>query len=394
MTRRLRIFLSAIALVGGVLVTHAPAATAIGFYRTDGNDVKGALDLASVRLNEINGGDRFTIRTVTAFTATQLNGRNGWVEVDIDVNADRHFEYWVAVFYNNGRLRAVQGRGDRGVRYVPVHRVDKRAVSFDLAHRYLGSSGSFDFATFSVWRASPCSKRNPCVDAIPNRYPLLRHDWKPPTIAWDSVPASSTDASDTLSFPVSFTVHDNKYGSGLDHWALQRSADGGPWVTVKTGHVAAPVVSVTGEEGAHYDFRVVAVDRQKNTSIKAGQSTDVPWDDANATAFSYSNPPTTATGLPGPFLATTSTVANTDTITVTLAAGVSNLCVLGGPASAAQTSSVDVTIDGNPLTTFTENDTTSYLTPQCTNAPVAAGTLVLTVTTAEPFVFDGLVVHP
>ena len=98
MTRRLRIFLSVIALVGGVLVTHASAAEAISIYRTDGNDVQGALDLASARLTEINGGDRFTIRTLTAFTATQLNGSNGWVEVDIDVNADRNFECWVAVF--------------------------------------------------------------------------------------------------------------------------------------------------------------------------------------------------------------------------------------------------------------------------------------------------------
>jgi hypothetical protein len=394
MSRRLRIFLTAVALVGGVLVAQAPAAEAVGVYRTDGNDVPGPLDLASVRLTEIRGGDRFTIRTLTAFTATQLNGNIGWVEVDIDVNADKDFEYWVAVFYDRGRLRAIQGHGRRGVRYVPVRRVDKRAVSFDLAHRYLGDADSFDFASFSVWRASPCTKRKPCVDAIPNRYPLMRHDWTPPAITWNTVPALSTDASSTLDFPVSFGVHDNRYGSGLDHWKLQRSADGGSWETVDTGHGATPSVQVTGEEGAHYDFRVVAFDRQKNRSIRAGRATDVPWDDANATMFSYSTPPTTATPVAGAFLGTTSAVAQNDTITMTLPSGVANLCVLGGPTTAATTSSVDVTLGGNPVTTFSENDATSYLAEQCTNGPVAAGVLVLKVTTAEPFVFDGLVVQP
>jgi hypothetical protein len=394
MTRRLGVVLAAIAVAAGVLVAQAPAADAIGIYRTDGNDVKGPLDLASVRLTEISGGDRFTVRTLTAFTATQLNGNNGWVEVDIDVNADKDFEYWVAVFYHRGRLRAVHGHGNQAVRYLPVHRVDKRAVSFDLAHKFLGAIKSFDFATFSVWRASPCTKRKPCVDAIPNRYPLMRHDWTPPTIAWNSVPTFSTDESDTLLFPVSFTVRDNQYGSGVDHWALQRSTNGGLWVTVKKGHLREPIVSVTGEEGAHYDFRVVVVDRQKNKSIKAGRSTDIPWDDTNVTAFSYSNPPITATGLTGPFLGTTSTVAKDDTITPTLTAGVSNLCVLGGPTSAGQTASVEVKADGIVVTTITENDSTAFLTPLCTDVAVPAGTLELTVTSGEPFVFDGLVVQP
>jgi hypothetical protein len=393
MTRRLRIFLSAIVLVGGVLVTHAPAANAIGIYRTDGNDVQGALDLASVRLTEIKGGDRFTIRTLTAFTATQLNGSNGWVEVDIDVNADRNFEYWVAVFYNNGKLRAVQGHGDRGVRYVPVRRVDKRAVSFDLAHRYLGSVGSFDFATFSVWRASPCSKRKPCVDAIPNRYPLMRHDWTPPTIAWKSVPAYSTDATNTLSFPVTFVAKDNQYGSGLDHWTVQAMQTGGAWTTVKTGRLAKPTVTVTGAEGEVTFVRVIAYDRQKNKRISTIKNVTVPFDDRNA-ALVYSAAPTLVANADA-FLGTTSEMAETTTLTYTLPDTMS-LCVIGGPTATGTTASASLAVGGSVLDTMTETDATApHSTVGCVNGFTSGGQdLVVTVTTAAPFVVDGIAILP
>ena len=108
----------------------------------------------------------------------------GLFEVELDTNADKRFNFYVDVFYASGHFR--------GVLFKP----------------------SGDVITYSL------------KDVIPNRFPLIRHDFTPPTAKWGPFPYYSSDVSATLSVPLSFTVHDDPFGSGVKQWSLQRKALG------------------------------------------------------------------------------------------------------------------------------------------------------------------------
>jgi hypothetical protein len=390
MSKRLRTVIVAVSVVASVLVGAWSPAVAGGIYRTDGNDVAGPLDLASMRLTPISGGDRLQIRTLAPFTSGQLNGDDGWLEVDFDTNADRKYDFWAVVFYAKGKLLAIQGQGKNVLRKLAVRRVDAKTVSFDIAHRNLGNVSSYDFVVYSIWRAKPCSTSKVCVDTIPNKYPLIRHDFTPPTITWGAIPEFSIDVSATLDYDVHFAVHDDTYGSGLKRWMLEQHQDGGSWVTVSAGATKSVTRTVTGIEGEVTLLRVVAVDRQGNRRTSPTKKTMVPWDDRNV-IFGYSSAPTQADGVSGPFLSTTSTLAQGVVVTATLPAG-SDICVLGGPTSSGTSAVAQLSIDGTPFTTFNENDATVYRSQNCAGGGTSGGAVItLEVTSAEPFVFDGLV---
>jgi hypothetical protein len=285
----LRIF-AATLVVAAALVAPS-AASASGIYRTDGNDTPGPLDLASVRLSPIKGGDRFQIKTLTKFTANQLDGRHGWFRVEIDTNADRDPNFVVFVYYYDGKLYALLTRGSSVLRRLAVHRVDKRTVSFDLKHAFLGSRYSYDFGILSVWRASPCSKTKPCVDGIPNRYPLIRRDYTAPTVDFGDPIVFTTDESPDLPFGISFKVRDDEFGSGVKAWRFE-SRDHGTtsWTVVKKGTTKSPTVDVPGVEGSTYDYRVSAVDRQGNRRTTKARTATVPFDDRNAMSSTQRGP--------------------------------------------------------------------------------------------------------
>jgi hypothetical protein len=389
MSKGLRTLVVAVSVVVSVLGGAWSSAIASGISKTDGNDTAGPLDLASMRLTPIGGGDRLQIRTLAPFTSGQLNGDDGWFEVDFDTNADRGYEAWVVVSYYKGKLYAIQGQGGDAVRKLAVRRVDARTVSFDIAHRNLGRIFSYDFVVYSVWRAAPCATKG-CVDTIPNTYPLIRHDFTPPTITWGAFPVFSTDVSATLDYDVHFAMHDDTYGSGIKRWTLQQQQEGGSWVTVAAGATKSVSRTVTGVEGEVTGVRVVAVDKQGNRRTSSTKRTTVPWDDRNV-IFEYSSAPTLADGVSGPFLATTSTLAQGVVVTATLPAG-SNICVLGGPTSTGTSAVAQLSIDGSPFTTFNENDATVYRSQNCAGGGTSGGAVItLEVTSAEPFVFDGIV---
>ena len=108
---------------------RSPAAS----RKTDGNDVAGPLDLASMRLTPINGGDRIQIRTLAPFTAAQLDGDAGWFEVDFDTNADRKYDFWAVVLYAKGKLLAIQGQGQNVLR--KLARASRRRQNGLVRHR-------------------------------------------------------------------------------------------------------------------------------------------------------------------------------------------------------------------------------------------------------------------
>jgi hypothetical protein len=392
MKRERRVVLSSIAFLIAVWVIAPSMAMASGIGATDGNDTAGPLDLAGVKLTEIPTGDRIQIRSIAAFTVRQLDGVTGAMEVLVDTNADGTFDRWVAIYYENGKLRGALGHKRTFDRYIPARRVDARSVAVDIRHSYLGRVSSYDFAAASYWVGAPCSSARPCFDLIPNGGRLLRHDWTAPKVTWTSIPTFSSDASPTLTFPVTFKVADDPYGAGLDTWTLQARPMGGVWSDIKSGSSANPTVRVVGEEGIRYEFRVIAVDAQGNIMKSLGGGTDVPWDDRNA-IFAYSVAPTLTDEVSDAFLGTTSLLPIDATITATMPE-LRNLCVLGGPTSAGSTAQLQLSIDGVPYTTFSEGDSTVFRSQNCAGLQerLPAGTeITLKVISEEPFVFDGLV---
>ena len=391
MEKKRFVLLTLIVLAAAIVLPGAAEAKDI--YKTDGNDTPGALDLASVRLSPIKNGDRFQVRTISPFTAAQLDGDDGWIVVDFDTNADRKANYSVFVYYYKGKLYAIQAKGSDFVRRLSVRRADPRTVSFDILHRNLGSVTSYDFAAFSVWRAAPCSQSKVCVDGIPNRYPLLRHDFTAPTVKWRNVPTISTEESDTSTFPVSFTVKDDRFGSGIKYWRLQSRTDAAPdWVTVKQARSATNTVQVDGAEGAVMQVRILALDRAGHRTVSAIRSTQVPFDDRNA-ALSYSA--STQLARAGAYQGTISQIANAATVTLThdfASSGAQGICVLLGRPEVGTTASATWTIDGTPQTPLQETDSTNDMT--CATAAITSGThtIVITGSSAEPFVLDGIAV--
>src|SRR5262249_13886499 len=76
-----------------------PARSA-GLTRPDGNDARGPLDLASVRVEHSSKQDAIQIRALGRVSSTELDGSTGWFEIDMSTDSDRAYERWIVVFYN------------------------------------------------------------------------------------------------------------------------------------------------------------------------------------------------------------------------------------------------------------------------------------------------------
>ena len=376
----------------------ASPAIASMIKRSDGNDTKGPLDLSSVVVRDVRGGNSFRITTRQPFTNADVRLRNrklaGFFDLLLDTNADRRIDYFAEVFYFKGRLRGVllKRSGDI-IALLKASRVSGRAVKVIVRHSKVPNKGSYDFGVLSAYLASPCTRRRPCVDLIPNRSSLIRDDFTPPKIDWN-VPKY---ASATLTIPVSFSVKDDSFGSGVKSWTLKQKKVGtSTWVDVKSGSNPSPTVNFPGEEGATYDFRVNAVDRQGNKKT-ATKRVSVPYDDRNA-LFTYSSS-TQTDNVSGAFLGTTSSVPSGGplggTMTFTTHFDARDICVLLGPA----TGSTHTTVYVNDIPTggtINESGSTPARSLACLVGPIAGGTEVkfLVAGGVPNFVFDGVILAP
>jgi hypothetical protein len=267
-------------------------------------------------------------------------------------------------------------------------------VKVTLPHSQIIQKGSYDFLIFSAYFAAPCTNKNPCVDAIPNRYPLIRHDYTPPTMTWGAVPTYSSDVTATVNFPVPFSLKDDVYGSGMKSWLLQRKAVGtSAWVFVKAGIALHPAVQVNGSEGTSYDLRVVSFDRQNNKRTSPTRRVNIPFDDRHPSLLTYTLQ-TPNDSVAGAFLGTTTSIATTGTLLFTMPFDVTDICVVGGPTT-GPASSMSVTAPapiGGPIV---EDGSTPARDRTCVGVPVASGTLVtMTSSSLEPFVLDGIILVP
>ena len=302
------------------------------------------------------------------------NGTNGLFEIGIDTNADRPFNYYIDVFFAAGRFRGVLVKPNGTViTYDEVAvRLSPRSVKVTWALAGIVQKGSYDVAAFSIFVGSPCSRKSPCVDAIPNRFPLVRHDFTRPFFSWGSVPVYPSDASSTLTFPVSFDVTDDIYGSGVKSWTLQKKVVGAStWATVQEGTAHHPTVQVAGSEASSYDLRVVAVDRQRNKRTSSMRRVNIPFDDRNGLFLSTLATPNDS--VSGAFLGTTTSVAQTGTVVFTMPFDVTDLCVVGGPTTGPDASMIVAapTPIGSPIL---ESASTPARQRTCVGVPVTSGT--------------------
>jgi hypothetical protein len=273
---------------------------------------------------------------------------------------------------------------------VPTSRVNSRTFRTIVLRSKIHSPGTYRFGVFTYYQGAPCSRKSPCGDSIPNRYPLVALDHKAPTVKVTNLDAFANDASSDLTTPLDFSFSDDKFGTGVKTWIVERLQVGGTggWEQVKKGTIQDPSVLVPGAQGVTYQVRVIVIDKQKNTQSEKIGSTTFAIDDRDS-GIAYGG--TTTQGTPaGSFLGTTTSVATGGTMTLSFS-GKSDLCVIGGPVTAGQTASVDATIDGSPVAFSSETDTTAALerVTCLLGLNVSLHTLVLTVTSAEPYVIDG-----
>jgi len=376
----------------------APAAPVAGpgfsISRDDGNDTKGPLDLSSMKITRGGSKDTIVFTNDTPVTNAQIDPTQGGnFAILFDTNDNRKYDYGQYVYYYRGKLRGVLVKlsTNRVVdRTVPTSRVNSRTFRTIVLRSKIHSPGTYRFAVFTYYDEAPCSRKNPCGDAIPNRFPLIALDHKAPSVKVTNLDAFANDASSDLTTPLDFTFSDDEFGTGVKTWVVERKQVGGSgdWVQVKKGTIQDPTVNVPGGEGLTYQVRVVVVDKQKNKQATKIARTTFAIDDRDS-GIAYGG--TTTQGTPtGSFLGTTTSVATGGTVTISFS-GKSDLCVMGGPVTAGQTASVDATIDGSPVAFSSETDTTAALERVTCflGLTVDLHTLVLTVTSAEPYVIDG-----
>jgi hypothetical protein len=386
--------LLAAALLAALVVSLVPTSSgAHTLTRTDGNDTKGPLDMAAVRSTHTSKTTTFRVTTHGPFTNTQINGENGFLVIDVDIDGDRKANRSVVVFYASGKMRGVLVRPSGSVvtRSLNARRVSGKALEVTVPFNLLGKPKSFDFAAFSFYVGSPCSEKKPCVDSIPNRYPLIRHDLTAPTFRWSPTPPKhSVWASASLTLPVSFRIKDDTYGSGVGRWTLSARVRGtSTWTTVKTGTAASPTVQVSLDEGTTYDFRVTAADKQGNRVTGPLATTTAPYDDVSDVIDHQGSWSHEASD--GPFLGTRSIGEQGATATLDVPGG-KEVCVLGGPTS-GPTATIDIEVVG--IKTQSRSETGSTGIRQfvgCVGGLGSPGsmTVIITVTSAEPFVLDGV----
>ena len=382
-----------LAPVAGVAdpVPAPPARAGFSISRTDGNDTKGALDLRSMKITRGRGKDTIVMTTFGGVSNRDIDPVNGNLAVLIDRNDNKRYDYAQYIFFAGGRIRGVLVDLPSGRpidRTAPASRVNSRTFRTVITRSKVNSPGTYRFAVFGFNQDAPCTPRRPCIDGIPNRFPLIPLDHRAPTLTIQDLPRYSTEASADLTAPIDFSFHDDPFGTGVKRWTVQRQEVGGPgeWETVGTG-TGTSVFDVPGEEGVTYDVRVSIIDKQKNDKVTAAERTTFPFDDRNS-IVTYSDALRTLGSQPGSFLGTTTFLDQGETATIPFDG--SGFCVIAHPT--ATTSTVTVVIDGG--STEVAHSSVDPRARTCFGFNAGSHTAVISGQTVEPFAFDGYFAIP
>jgi hypothetical protein len=380
-------------------VARAVAGDGFAISREDGNDTKGPLDLGSMTITRGEKNDTLQFSARSSVSNKAINPKNGNFAILIDRNDNGKYDFGQYVFFAAGKIRGllVNLQTNRVVdRTAPTSRVNGTTFRTVIQRGRINSPGTYRFGVFSYYQSSPCSGRHPCIDGIPNRYPLIALDHKHPTISSLSAPYYSVDVSTTLTFPVSFKLADDRYGTGIQGWILEESQDGVTWTTVGTGTGSGQqMVDVEGIEGSSLSYRVIVTDKQENERMSGTTHTFVPFDDDSAALnLLYSSGDWSDDSMGTSFLGTDKLSVNVssigDGVTISGSFTGTSICFVGGDPTADGGAMVDV--EGVFNTTFDEDPNTGTQVVGCTTAwPSGTHPFLLTVTGGVVSI-DGFVV--
>jgi hypothetical protein len=268
-----------IALLGAHLALAGPAAASGGNIK-DGRDTKSPLDVASVSYGRIGDGQIVThtvhfYKPVRSRAFASSRAILGFVlDTDLDGRPDR----LAVVVFANRQLRTVvaDSRG-KILNVSAATRPNSRSVTVKIATPFLGSTGGYRWSVLTMYKDRARCRRS-CVDTAPNRTSVL-FDYLPPTLDL-GVPDPYNAFATTTEFNVHVSVAEKV--SGLKRWTLeQRAAGQTEWSTIASGTAIARIdVPRSGSEGATYEFRLTAVDKQGNVSSST-RLVSIPIDDAN-----------------------------------------------------------------------------------------------------------------
>jgi hypothetical protein len=357
----------------------------------DGNDTQGPLDLSGVSIAQGSNSEQiYKLTTISPFSVADINvGPNGTVGnffVGIDTNNDKKLNYRLYL-YNSHGLRGVLVKGNNVItRSIAVSRPNHHTIQAKVPLSRLGNPANYWVLAASVSSlGSGCSQQNPCVDYIPNRYPLILDDFTPPTLNGLNFPTVATDTT----YGVAFTVTEVGNGSGVKRWIVQRKV-AGDWTEVVSGSSSGDIsTQVPSAEGDVDELRVTAWDRAGNTSVSDSQTVTVPFDDSNAAAIythpgvDWSHPSSVDAFLDASHLA----VGAGSVVTISYTGG--SFCVIGGPV-ASGLGSAQVSIDAaSAATVGSEGPSTPAQTVLGCVAAGNVGAHTVTITTDDVFNFDG-----
>jgi hypothetical protein len=290
-----------VALVALGVALVAVASAQAGTKRiSDGNDRPGPLDIRSATHG--HSGDQ-VVHAISTFSRWRVGllGRNNILAIEISIDGDPALERVVIVFSRNGRLIAQVVRLPAGttVGSASTSRPNGRTVRVSIRRSLLGNPVGYRWNAHTQYQASGACNQF-CVDRAPNRGRVL-HDITSPRVVFPAPPIPASTEYD-----LNFTVSDSG-GSGLRSWRLEHRALGNTaWSTIASGTTA-------GSKSRHHvaaeddddQFRLVARDRQGNTSVSPIRLVSVPIDDASSTLV-YTGTWSHGPGSPLDFLGTIS----------------------------------------------------------------------------------------
>ncbi len=267
---------------GRTFAPKLPSTHRFSYLRRDGNDAKGPLDLAYAQVTRGGSKDLLTWGSRHLVSNKQLDPQNGNFAVAIDTDNNGHFDFYQYAFFAAGRMRGVlvTRRGRVISRSIATSRLGPRTFRQEIEASSIGMPSMYRFVLYSFYQATPCTKKRPCLDVIPNRSPYLPVDRRAPTITGVKVAGHSTDVSADLNSTATFVTHDFEPGTGLKGWKVESRLGGaGSWTTVETGSTREPTVLIPGAEGGRYRVSISSTDKQANTSRLDYYWTLFPFDD-------------------------------------------------------------------------------------------------------------------
>jgi hypothetical protein len=374
-------------------VSASPARAGFSISRTDGNDTKGALDLRSMKITRGKAQDTVVFTTIGPVSNADIDPANGNFAVLIDNNDDRRYDYAQYIFFQARKLRGVvvNLKTDRVVdRTAPVSRLNTTSFRTVILRSKVGSPGTYRFAVFGFNQHRPCTARRPCIDGIPNQFPLIPLDHTAPTVRIIDLQSFSTATSNDLNSPVEFSVREDRFGIGVKRWTVQRRkvGGGGAWQRVQAG-AGALIVDVPGAQGVTYDVRIEVVDKQKNDRFSMIERTSFPLDDRNQ-LVTYSDPTLTLESPPTAFLGTTTRLEQAQSATLVFEG--SGFCVVGHPTSSPGASAVELIVDDEMIDVI--RSPAMALQEVCYPFANGSHTAEVRDLSEEPFAVDGFYVIP